>query len=88
VSPISFTRVLPSTWPEGSMLEVVEGYHHNSDVVQRPSEQRILKNVLNPKSTLFVDILGVTKRFIVFHAVPHALDCVFVVHFVEYPITS
>ena len=59
------------------MLEVFEGNHDSSNIVKSSSEETIFDEVIDPKSSQLVDIVGLWVVLVyVSDSVPHELHTI------------
>ncbi len=63
-------------------LEIRERNHDHRHIIQRPSDQRILDDILHSQPALLMDI----RCFAVSHAIPHTLDRLFIRELIEDPV--
>lgn len=70
------------------MLEVIESNEDHSHVVERPSQQRVLQDVLHSHAALLVNVISEGESFIILNTVPYTLDSIFIIKFVENSITT
>lgn len=70
-------------------LEILEGYHDHSDIVEGLPIKGIFQNGFNRKTTLLMHILSKLLIFVVYvHAVPYAVRHILIRELVKYAITT